>query len=134
MTRIKKKCFFRLNDQGGFTLIEALIALLVFTIGILATVSMQVSALKGNSIARNSTDAAAIAANVIEELRELPFDHANLGQGEHERGYVGYHSVSYTVQEADILGNTKTVQVTVGWADGNTQRSLRLDYVLVDVI
>jgi len=134
MTRIKKKASFRLNDQGGFTLIEALIALLVFTIGILATVSMQVVALEGNSIARNNTAAAAIAANVIEELRKLPFDHASLGQGAHERGFVGHHRVAYTVQEADILANTKTVRVTVAWNDGNTPRSLSVDYVLVDVI
>lgn len=122
------------NNEKGFTLIEALIGLLVFTIGILATVSMQVSALQGNSIARNNTDAAAIAASVVEELKGLPYDHPDLAAGDHALDNVGHHTVAYTVQDDSIIANTKSVRVSVGWNDGATARAVNLDYLLPDII
>lgn len=122
------------GGQDGFTLIEALIALLIFTIGILATISMQVSSLHGNSIARNNTEAAAIAASVVEGLRGLPFTHPDLEAKTHQPPDVGYHSVSYTVQDNALLGNTKTIRVTVSWTDIGTAREVVIDYVLADMI
>ena len=127
-----------LSKQGGFTLIEALIALLIFTIGILATISMQITALQGNSIARHNTDAAAIAASVVEGIRGLPFDHPDLAPtpaGEcRQQPNDGHHSVCYTVEENIIIADTKLIQVVVDWTDGATPRSVTIGYLLHDTI
>lgn len=124
--------------QGGFTLIEALVALLVFTIGILATVSMQISSLHGNSIARHNTEAGAVASSAIEGLRGLPYDHPDLAvtpDGEcRSHAYEGHHDVCYTIAENIILDNTKSIRVFVDWTDQATQRRLAIDYLMHDTI
>jgi len=126
---IKKK-----NATAGFTLIEVMIALFVFAIGILATVSMQISSLHGNSIARSNTDAAAIASSVVEELRTLPFEDLRLSAQAHPLPNIGHHTVSYTIQDNAIIDNSKSIRVTVGWVDGGTNRAIDIDYILTDII
>ena len=52
----------------GFTLIETLIALAIFSIGILAVASLQVSASLQSRNSSEITEASAIASNRMEEL------------------------------------------------------------------
>jgi len=67
-----------LNNQKGMTLIEAMIAIVVLTIGIMAAMGMQVRAIGASSTALYRTDANNIAISLLETLKELPFDDANL--------------------------------------------------------
>lgn len=69
-----------LKNQKGATLIEAMIAIAILTIGILAAMGMQVRAISASSTALNRTDANNIAVSLLETLKELPFDDANLAQ------------------------------------------------------
>ena len=73
--RIKSK---KISDKKGFTLIEVLVAMAIFSIGILAVGSMQLSATKGSSSARLSTEAVAIAQSRAETLILLPYGNTNL--------------------------------------------------------
>ena len=66
------------NRQKGFSLIEILIAITIFAIGILAVAKMQITAIKGNSFARNMTDASNIAQDKMEELIALDYNNALL--------------------------------------------------------
>ena len=120
--------------QGGFTLIEALIAIFVFTVGILATVSMQISSLEGNNLARSNTEAAAVAASVVEELRALTHEHPLLQPGSRDLAPVGRYTVSYAVTDEHLVRNTKNIAVTVGLADGGNQRSVEIHYLLATLI
>jgi len=61
-----------LTSERGFTLVEVLIALTIFAIGLLALASMQVTALRGNSNAQIVTDATALAEGTLEWLQSLP--------------------------------------------------------------
>jgi type IV pilus modification protein PilV len=124
----------RRNRSAGFTLLEIMIALLVFAIGILATVSMQISSLKGNGIARSNTEAAAIASSVVEELRTLPFQDLRLSAQVHQLPDIGRNAVSYTVQDNAIVDNSKLIRVTVGWKEGTVNRTVDIDYILTDII
>ncbi len=65
-------------NSKGFTLIEVITATVVFSIGILAAASMQISAIKGNQEASYRSSATHLAFSFLEELKRLPFDHANL--------------------------------------------------------
>ena len=51
----------QLNSQSGIAILESLIALLIFSMGILAIVGLQGFMLKGTSDAKNRSDASVIA-------------------------------------------------------------------------
>lgn len=65
---------FLLKDNRGFTLTEIMIALAVFTIGILAVNAMQTASIKGNSKARQITEAGNLASDRIEKIITLDYD------------------------------------------------------------
>jgi type IV pilus assembly protein PilV len=56
------------KGQGGSVLLEALIAILVFSIGILALVGMQASAISNMNDAKYRTEASFLANQVIAEM------------------------------------------------------------------
>ncbi|THB81797.1 MAG: prepilin-type N-terminal cleavage/methylation domain-containing protein [Desulfobacteraceae bacterium] len=66
------------NRSKGFTLLELLIALAIFAIGILGMVKMQIAATKGNSSARTVTEATTVGQDLLERLILLPYTHADL--------------------------------------------------------
>jgi prepilin-type N-terminal cleavage/methylation domain len=60
--------------QQGFTLIEVLIAMFILTIGILGAGAMQISALSGNSEAKQVTRSVIWSADHFERFMNLPFN------------------------------------------------------------
>ncbi len=61
------------KQQAGFTLIETLIAMAIFTIGILGLFGMQTAAIKGNLAANNITTGSTWAAEQVEQLISLKY-------------------------------------------------------------
>lgn len=61
--------------QSGVMLLEALIAILVFSLGILALVGMQATALRATTDARDRTEASNLATQIVGEMW---LDRANL--------------------------------------------------------
>ena len=45
-----------MKEQNGFTLLEVIIALFIFRVGLLAVASMQMTAIKGNYFSGTLTD------------------------------------------------------------------------------
>lgn len=90
--------------QAGFTLIEVMIALAIFAIGILAVSAMQITAINQNSGSRMQTEATAVAEQLMERLMALPFDHdllsADSNQNPHQQT-VGAYTVNWTVLTPD---------------------------------
>ena len=62
------------RNQYGFTLIEVMIAMVVFSVGLLGVATMQINAIGGNSFASGLTEAATIAQDKMEELMALDYD------------------------------------------------------------
>ena len=56
------------QNEAGFSLIEILIALTIFAIGLLATAGMQITALQSNAGSHRLTSINAIASGVMEEI------------------------------------------------------------------
>jgi len=77
---MKRLCHIKksLGNENGFTMIEILIAISIFAIGMLAVASMQVSGIHGNATANALTGAAAWAADRLETLLVRPYDHIDL--------------------------------------------------------
>ena len=63
----------RMNNQSGFTLLEVLIALVIFAVGILGVASMQISSIKGNSKGRQISEATNSGADQIEQFLSLDY-------------------------------------------------------------
>lgn len=61
-------------NQKGFSLIEAMIAMLILTVGLLALGVLQIGGMKSNANALNRTDGGTFAQTVLDTLRALPVD------------------------------------------------------------
>ena len=105
------------DNQEGFTLIEVLIAMAIFAVGILALAGLQVTYIGGNASAQMQTGATALGAQVIEHLKSLPFDAAELDPtgNPHQppAGGSGPYDVRWTVADNAPVNNAKTLDVTV---------------------
>ena len=110
MPDLRKKRSDKGINQKGFTLVEVMIGMAIFVIGYLAVGSMQMLAIKGNSSARKTTEAATLAADQMETLIVLPYENIDSG------GPViqGAYTVDWQVADGP-LPNTKSITVTVSW-------------------
>jgi hypothetical protein len=61
------------SAEGGFTLVEALVAITILVFGLIAVTNLLLVAAQSNSIAHASTGAAAQASEVLERLKAIPF-------------------------------------------------------------
>jgi prepilin-type N-terminal cleavage/methylation domain-containing protein len=76
----KKQMLPAATASAGFTMIEVLIALAIFSIGILAVLAMQISAINQNAGARMQSEATGVAVHTMERLIVAPFDHDDLSE------------------------------------------------------
>ena len=60
--------------QNGFTLLEVLIALAIFSVGLLAVNAMTTRVIKSNYQSRNLTTAVDLAQNKLDALKAGDFD------------------------------------------------------------
>ncbi|MBR9981089.1 MAG: hypothetical protein KFF50_08690, partial [Desulfatitalea sp.] len=104
-------------------------------IGILATISMQISSMQANSLARHNTEAAARAVSVVEALKPLRFNDDALAPGDHDLSRSDDpYSINYSVEQNAIVSGSKSIRVTVGWMDGSIQKRVNIDYLIPDTI
>jgi prepilin-type N-terminal cleavage/methylation domain-containing protein len=157
MLKKKKKTYTRLKDDQGFTLIETIIAMAIFAIGILAVAKMMDTATYSNASARRLTDAASIAMDRLENLISLPYDHADLqdtngdgaagleetgGNADYEQILNNAYTLNWNIAPIDLdadgdidnngtgLPDAKTVTVIVSWRDRGRTRDLSItDYI-----
>ena len=122
----------------GFTLIETLIALAIFSIGILAVAYLQVSASLQSRNSSEITEASAIASNRMEELILRPFDHNDLDPALNPHLLSsGKYSIQWAVTasnlNSDTINESKTVELTVSWnkllSAGSNQRQVRFLFI-----
>ena len=55
-------------NQNGVTLIEVMIAITIFAVGLLSIASMQITSIRANTSSLQRTEAASLAQSTIEEL------------------------------------------------------------------
>ena len=66
------------KNNKGFTLLEVLIAMAIFAIGILGVAKMQIAATSGSTSSRGVTEAATVGHQQMEMLLALDYDNALL--------------------------------------------------------
>jgi type IV pilus assembly protein PilV len=139
---MKKK--FRL-DNKGFSIIEILIGLTVFAIGILALAKVQIVSMKGNTNSRQMTEASFLATSRMENLRRLPFaslvdDGAGTlnstggdADGSEQLNVTGEaYQVSWNIEDDNPVAEMKMIRVIVDWQEGGSQKTVTLDYAHAD--
>lgn len=106
------------KGERGFTLIEVIAGLIVLAIGLIAIASMQITAIKGSAFSSHMTQAAILAQDQLEYLKNLPFDHPDLSSGNHDEGQIPNTTFSRTYEVVEDTGNSlKTITVTIQWYD-----------------
>jgi len=95
-----------IKGQGGFTLLEVIVALSILTFGL--------------------TEGTTLAQDKLETLIALPYDSVQSSAAPEQNGN---YSISWIVTQGDPLPNTKRVEVTVSWNDKGTMRSTLLSSV-----
>ncbi len=107
------------TGERGFTIIEVLIAMAIFAIGILGVATMQISSTNGNTSARKHSEASEFAQGQVELLMAAPF--ANLADNAQVNadGYTVTWDVDPGNNAVDIDGdgNDDIVQITVTVTD-----------------
>ena len=108
------------KKNRGFSLIEVLIAMAIFSIGILAVGSMQLWNSKNNSTGHFTTEATMLARQKIEELKAVP-DVGDLASGEDT---LGIYTRSWV--PGPCSGDACQIKVTVSWNGRSQARSVEL--------
>ncbi len=114
------------QNNKGFSLIEVMIALAIFSIGILAVSSMQISAAQGNLSSRLRTEAIAFASGEIEDMMAQPFQDIVTDS----RTVNTVYELEWTVT---TLGNAKSIEMTVTWLDRGRLQNSTLNHIRADL-
>lgn len=110
------------SKEKGFSLIELLIALTIFSYGIMAVAAMQTASMRGNVLSSGLTEAVInYSQDKAEELLSLSYTNSNLDTGTHPPvDATAANGVVYSTSWAVTAGpytNSKSVAVTTTWND-----------------
>ena len=118
-----------LQSEKGIGLIEIIVAMLIFAIGITAAIRTLPVSNVATTRARNLTMATNLAQQKIEELMGAPFNNAALTAGAHndqnnpiERIYTR----TWIVTDNDPVVDMKMVTVTVTYLSGSKDNAVTL--------
>ena len=123
-----------IKREGGFTLIELLIAVSILSAGLLALGTMQVSAISGGAYSSNVTEGSTLAADRLEKLLALPYNHESLAPGPHSLELPNAQTVSWSVVENVPMTNTKTITFTVQWTDRGIQKRVSIQRIIARML
>ena len=127
----------RLNGEHGYTLLEVLVAISIFMVGILAIGSMQASALKGNSVAGGVTQAVEIAQRHIEEIMSIPAAELTPDTPTTFKEppiFGNTYTVTRVVAAHPSISNAITIQVRVAWRDYGVNKEIVYDTLRAETI
>jgi len=122
-----------MKQQHGFTLIEVLITMAIFSVGILALTAMQISGMGSNQFARTLAHASTLAGDKIERMTLTDSEHTSLDAGTahsetYTEGQITY-TVNWTVTDNVPAAGAKTVDIVINWRVNGKNRDLNVKYI-----
>lgn len=142
----------KVNNSRGFSLLEVLLGVTVFMIGMLGVTALNISSLKSNTFSGNMSEAVIIAGDRLEELMAIiDFEDAALADidadgnaglddtgaaADHVDPAIGRNSM-YTVywnveDDNPLPEKTKTVNVIVEWSIKDVKRTMNITTTIMD--
>lgn len=103
-----------LQSESGFTLIEALIAMAVLTIGILTLFTMQITSIKGNTTANRLTIASSAAVDSYERLLQVGYNDATMDDAANPHDESEFANFSLPARVSSVIWNVTE------WTNGDT--------------
>ena len=132
-----------IRNKKGFTLIETLFAIAIFSIGILAVGSMQISGINSNAAARMRTEATILASEKVEELMSLEdYDDPLLGTDiQSDSSANNIYCLQWSATENTPIPSTKTITLSVRWTDeemgcgnfGQKENEVNIDFIRANI-
>ncbi len=124
------------NDKSGFTLIELVVAIVIFAIGITGIFAMQGIAVKTNAYSMNFARATSLLENSVEYLRSLDFDDPMLNAKVDQVFTLDYKPINEVAGRlgqarltvVDSAANLKTITVDVDWRD-DTNHTISMTFI-----
>lgn len=110
MNILNKLKLKRFKEISGFTLLEVMIGLVIFTTGLLLLGSMMIVSIEGNVWSNKTTEVVQVIRDKVEEFRNLK--PADMHSGE---DVVDGMTRSWSV--SDEADNLKKLEVVVSWND-----------------
>jgi type IV pilus assembly protein PilV len=125
------------RKEGGFTLLELLVALTILSVGLLGTAALTTGIIRGNFFSKNITSATAVAQTTIEGAQRVGYTAVNayVTDSSNVPPTVSMGGVSFS-QSASVTNNSpasnmKTISVTVSWSEANNAaRSVTLQTIV----
>lgn len=118
------------TDTKGFTLIEVLMAMAIFSIGILAVASLQISAVQNNDLGNLITQATMLAQEKMESLKSTD-DITALTDGsetniDHYGESGGIFDRSWTISNPLGGSSSRQIEIAVQWSKRGINRNVIL--------
>lgn len=113
----------RLSAQGGFTLIEVLIGISIFAIGLLAVARMQYATVRNTTVGNITSQATMLAHQKMEEIKATSFadlpaspeNEPNLDADGNPGGIYNRTTIISAPLDADLALHAREVEVQVQW-------------------
>jgi prepilin-type N-terminal cleavage/methylation domain-containing protein len=122
------------TKNEGFTLIELVVALLVFTVGIVGILKMHQASVQANSYNMQLTEAVAVAQNQLETLHGLAFTSTSMAVGVHGTNIIPSprnfpYNVSWLVTNPGSVFPTRTIALSVTWQERNIPHEVDMNVI-----
>jgi type IV pilus assembly protein PilV len=115
--------------NAGFTLVESMLTLAIMSMSLLALAGLQITALRGNALARRITTAVSIAEQRIEQLKNTSY--ANIqAEAATQVSASNLHFTRQVTVTNGPLPNTKSVSVLVSWQDQSKTHTLPIATII----
>jgi type IV pilus assembly protein PilV len=134
------KTMIKQDNSAGFTLIELVVAILVFALGIMGIMKMHSASVQSNNYSMQLTEAVNIAEDKMETLRGLSFTSNTMSVGAHNTQIISIdnpndakntrglpYSISYTIVNPGNAVPTRAVSLTVTWREKSLNHRLDMN-------
>ncbi len=121
------------HGSRGFGRIEALVSVVVLSVGLVATSAFQGRLVSNNQHSRDRSMAATLAVDTVEEMRNLDFATIAAGTATATHGTTGYTRTVVVTPLPDALNPTrKEIEVVISWSSQQGTRSLSYNSIVAE--